>query len=720
MKPFLNLDPSWSFLIIFMPLFGSIVWALFGKSLMKLGGDKDGKRVVAWGATGLVLAGFVVALDFALQLNASGKPFDTITIFQWISLQSVNIPFELRLDSLSLTMTLVVTGIGGMIHWYAAGYMWEEREYSRFFTYLNLFIAFMLLLVLGNNLAMLFIGWEGVGVCSYLLIGFWYKDQANAKAANKAFIANRVGDFGLTLGLFYLVYLIGGQAASLGIESTRWLSYDVMFQANVLEGLAHFPKEIMIVSLLLFVGAMGKSAQFPLYVWLPDAMAGPTPVSALIHAATMVTSGVVLLNRMAPIFLMSPVTMSVVAGVGAITALLGALIAFGQTDIKKVLAFSTVSQLGYMFIACGVGVFSAGIFHVVTHAFFKALLFLTAGSVIYAMAHNQDMRNYGGLFKKIPITAILMTIGFLALIGTPFLFAGFWSKEAILGPAVNDVSYTLLITNIGDYPLTVGALAGWIGFLAAFCTAFYMTRQMALTFMGKSRWTNIEPAHHAHHHAAEILPMPAHDEHAFFMSDAEVEAFTVPEPEHHDLDKTHEPKEVPASMWLPLSILAFFSLGPIWWIAEKNHFVEEWLTGGHSVHDWAVDHNKLIIISFLVFIGGVAAGLMVYRKGLPEKEGWDMAKWNPVRRSALNQFSIDALASDGTSTLGNHLGKVLTWIDVNIVDGLVNLVGVIAKAIGSLLKAPQNKGLVRHYAILMHLGAAAMIVLAAWKLGVFN
>jgi NADH-quinone oxidoreductase subunit L len=710
-----TLDPSWSFLILFLPLFGSIVWALLGGTMVKNLGKTAGQRIIGIGATAFVLIAAVLAGGYALQLS-EGAIFEPVLIFDWISLQNISIPFELRIDSLSVTMAMVVAGIGGLIHWYAAGYMWEDKEFSRFFTYLNLFIAFMLLLVMGNNLAMLFIGWEGVGVCSYLLIGFWYKDKANSKAANKAFIANRIGDFGLTLGLFYLVYILAGNLTALGIEESRWLSYDV-FLPHAETIFATFRFETTIICLLLFVGAMGKSAQFPLYVWLPDAMAGPTPVSALIHAATMVTSGVVLLTRMAPLFAQAPIAMSIVALIGAITALLGALIAFGQTDIKKVLAYSTVSQLGYMFIACGVGAAWAGMFHVVTHAFFKALLFLCSGSVIYAMAHNQDMRNYGGLWKKLPITTILMTIGFLALIGAPFLFAGWYSKEAIIGAAMGGGT-TYQIESLG---ISFGELAGIIGLIAAFCTAFYMTRQMWLTFMGKGRWLEIEPAHHDHPHHEEALPAaPAHDAHRFFMSDDEMKALPHEEEHHHDLDKSHEPKEVPVSMWMPLALLAVAST---WLLAKpmNSHF-QEWITGHEPEvhHGGLLSHEQLIPVAIGVFLLGLGIGIYWYRKGLPKAEGWDMKAWSKFRRSALNQFGIDSVFTDGSSAAGRGLGKFLTWIDVNLVDGLVNGIGVLSKGIGGALRSPQNRGLVRQYAVLMHLGAALLIVLAILKLGVFN
>ncbi|MFW5697127.1 MAG: NADH-quinone oxidoreductase subunit L, partial [Fimbriimonadaceae bacterium] len=482
-------------LVVGLPLLGFLIQALLGKKIIQALGQDFGKLVMGVLAVSPVVAAFGIAADITYRFAQSRSEYgEVLTLFNWVQLQSVNIPFEFRIDTLSMTMVLIVTGVGSLIHIYATAYMAEDKDFTRFFTYMNLFIAFMLVLVLGNNLALLFIGWEGVGLCSYLLIGFWYKEKANSLAANKAFIVNRIGDFGLTLGMFVFVVVLAGNQELFGITDARWLSYDVILQPEVLESFANtYPGLATLGALLLFVGAMGKSAQFPLYIWLPDAMAGPTPVSALIHAATMVTSGVYLLNRMAEFFLLSPIALAVVAAVGALTALLGAAIAFGQTDIKKVLAYSTVSQLGYMFIACGVGAFYAGLFHVLTHAFFKALLFMGAGAVIAAMAHNQDMRVYGNLRKYMPATYLTMGVAFLAIAGVPYLFSGFWSKEAILAPAVNDAK-TPVLANLGDYTLTVGGAAGWIGFIVAFMTAAYMTRMMVLTFGTKEeRWRDLTP-----------------------------------------------------------------------------------------------------------------------------------------------------------------------------------------------------------------------------------
>ncbi len=730
-------------LVIFLPLMGAIIQAAVGKSFIASLGPKNGRTFMGILAILPILAAFGLAAGITWNLwnQSPENKVAIVKIFDWITLQSISIPFELRVDPLSMTMALVITGIGGLIHVFATGYMAEEKDYSRFFSYLNLFVAFMLVLVLGNNLVLLFVGWEGVGLCSYLLIGFWYKDLNNSKAANKAFIVNRIGDVGLTLGIFYIVFLLAGNKATLGITDARWLSYDVILPAAETI-FKFFPTETTIICLLLFIGAMGKSAQFPLYVWLPDAMAGPTPVSALIHAATMVTSGVVLLNRMSPLFSQSPVALSVVAMVGAITALLGASIAFGQTDIKKVLAYSTVSQLGYMFIACGVGAYWAGMFHVITHAFFKALLFLGSGAVIYAMAHDQDMRNYGMLGKKLKITYMLMGVGYLAIVGFPVLFSGFWSKEAVLGKALND--HVTLMSPLG---MTWGTLAGWIGFLVAAMTAFYMTRMMVLTFgSGRERWRDLEPAHahagdhghhgHDHHHHAHDDHHEHHDDpHGFFMTEAPAADGHDDHDHHHALDKNHEPKDVPAVMWVPLFFLAIGSLGFVGamgygniWDPKHSHYpLNDWLfpavhaAGEHGSE--AVKHAKtygtefLIGLSLVTFTIGVLGALFIYWKGLPKGEGHDEKAWNPVLKAAQQQWGIDWLFSNFLALkVGASIGNVFKWFDEKIVDGIVMGAGSFSQLVGSLVRKPQT-GKVREYALLMQIGALALV---AWMIYFFG
>ncbi|HTQ11681.1 MAG TPA: NADH-quinone oxidoreductase subunit L, partial [Fimbriimonadaceae bacterium] len=440
--------------VLAMPVLGFLVQAFLGGYIIRKEGPEQGRRFMGGLAVLPIAIAFAVGVLITVQL--AGLPpeqrFLHTELFSWIQIGSLNIPFEFVIDPLSMTMVLIVTGVGGLIHLYATGYMHEEKDYPRFFTYLNLFIAAMLILVLGNNLVMMFVGWEGVGLCSYLLIGFWYKDLANAKAANKAFIVNRIGDWGFTLGIFLLAVMIESQRGLAQNVDGRVLSYDVLLKWLPFTLHAH-PALATTAALLLFVGACGKSAQFPLYLWLPDAMAGPTPVSALIHAATMVTSGVVLLNRMHVVFENSPVASAIVACIGAFTALFAALVAFGQTDIKKVLAYSTVSQLGYMFVACGAGAYWVGIFHVTTHAFFKALLFLGSGAVIMAMAHEQDMRNYGKLAKYLPITCWTMFTAYIAIsaFAIPGVggFSGYYSKEPIIGAALGNRFASIQNLNLG-------------------------------------------------------------------------------------------------------------------------------------------------------------------------------------------------------------------------------------------------------------------------------
>jgi NADH-quinone oxidoreductase subunit L len=413
-------------------------------------------------ATGAVAISFVCALILFSQILGMPEAARElrITYFQWLGVGGLDIPVAFVVDPLSILMVLIITGVGSLIHLFSVGYMSHDDTPSKYFAYLNLFIFNMLLLVLGANLIMMFVGWEGVGLCSYLLIGYWFSDKEKATAGMKAFVTNRVGDAGFLLGIFTLFFTFG--------------TIDFAQLINALPGAAEmgWSGPMTLACLFLFVGAAGKSAQIPLYVWLPDAMAGPTPVSALIHAATMVTAGVYMIIRLNPLFLLAPNAMAVVAIVGAATALFAATMGLAQNDIKKVLAYSTVSQLGYMFLAVGVGAFGAGFFHLMTHAFFKALMFLGSGSVIHAMHEEQDMRKMGGLKKYLPWTHSTFICGWLAIIGFPF-FSGFFSKDEILWMSFHS-------------PL--GGKALWItAVITAMCTAFYMTRLMCLTFWGKSR-----------------------------------------------------------------------------------------------------------------------------------------------------------------------------------------------------------------------------------------
>lgn len=682
--------------IIFAPLLGFLFQALFGKLVINRAGVARGRWICGLVAVVAVLVSFGLGVAAVYKMGTYDALLRSVMVpvAPWIDLASLKAPFELYVDPLSLTMVLVVSGVGCLIHLYATGYMADEPDYPRFFTYMNLFIVAMLVLVLAGNLPMLFVGWEGVGLCSYLLIGFWYKDHANAKAANKAFIFNRVGDFGFMLGLFLLFCVMAANTRE--IPDGRYLSFDYARTALV-HSLQANPGMATAIALLLFVGACGKSAQFPLYSWLPDAMAGPTPVSALIHAATMVTAGVFLVNRMYVVFVASPVAGTVVAVVGAFTAVFAALIAFGQTDIKKVLAFSTVSQLGYMFVACGAGAYSAGMFHVVTHAFFKALLFLGAGAVIHAMAHNQDMRNYGGLRKYLPITFWTMMAAFFAIAGFPYM-AGFLSKEEILGAALGQ----------GDLIIRI---SGFVALFTAFLTAVYMARLAGLTFLGSERW-RLLPA--AEQHAPEPPPaaLAAEDDpNGFFYTPAEVAGrdAAAAHVEHHDLQADHTPHEVSPSMWLPLVLLAIPSV--FIGVVLNGPKLDRWLYPPNL----GPELSEFDRVPWLPWASGAAAllgigfGLYVYSKGLPEDQGWDMRKWKLFRRLAADQFHYDAELVTGMSVGGRTVGMLLSKaVDPFLIDGTVNATGYAAGGLGLVLRKLQS-GYVRFYAMVMLLGVLALV-----------
>ncbi len=441
-------------LILLFPILGLLINFAFGRRL----GEKW-VGIAACGASGLA---FTIALGMLLKSLKSPVGVE-IPLWEWLSIGTLQIPIALKVDALSTTLSLVVTGVGTLIHIYAVGYMHGDPRFPRFFVYLNLFLTSMLVLVLANNYLLLFVGWELVGLCSYLLIGFWFEELKNAEAARKAFVVNRVGDFAFILGVILIFWTFGS------------LRYAEVF-AKAEEMFRSGAPVVTVITLLLFIGATGKSAQIPLFVWLPDAMAGPTPVSALIHAATMVTAGVYMIARSAPLYNLAPFTQSIVAWVGGATALFAATIAIAQWDMKKVMAYSTISQLGYMIAAVGLGGYVAGIFHLITHAFFKALLFLSAGSVMHGCSNEGDMRKLGGLRRAMPITFIVFVIGGFGLAGVP-IFAGFWSKDEILGEA--------FLKNPGVFVLLL-ASAG--------ITAFYVFRQLYLVFGGKQR----SHAYHPH------------------------------------------------------------------------------------------------------------------------------------------------------------------------------------------------------------------------------
>ncbi|HZN11460.1 MAG TPA: NADH-quinone oxidoreductase subunit L, partial [Blastocatellia bacterium] len=578
--------------ITLAPLVGAVINGLFGKRL--------GERLV-----GLVACGSVAvsaALAFAAFFTRllplpEGERRITEHFFTWIAVGNFRADFAYLLDPLSGVYVLFVTGVGLLIHVYATGYMHGDPGFYRFFAYLNLFMFMMLTLVLADNLLLLFVGWEGVGLCSYLLIGYYIRRQEAGDAAKKAFITNRVGDFGYMIGMFLAFTAFGtiSFVAKEGLPSLLAQAAERPVEAfgafGVLTGIA----------LLLFVGATGKSAQIPLYVWLPDAMAGPTPVSALIHAATMVTAGVYLVVRCSAIFVKSPTAMFVVAVIGAVTAIFAATIGLAQNDIKKVLAYSTVSQLGFMFLACGVGAFTAGIFHVFTHAFFKAQLFLGSGSVIHGMHHEQDMRRMGGLKKYLPITHWTMCAAWLAICGI-VPFAGFFSKDEILWKTYS----------VSAFPNYAGKVLFVVGLLTAACTAFYMTRLMALTFWTPERFGeggHADAAHDAHgfrgHRGEEARAQVAHDH----------------EGAEHGHGGALRPHESPPSMTVPLVVLGVLSVIGGWVgiphaLGGHNYF-EEWLrpvivemggahgeAGAHTTGETAVELG-LMALSVLVAVAAI-------------------------------------------------------------------------------------------------------------------
>ena len=550
-------------LIPALPLAGAAINGFLGK--------KSSRTAVS--TVGLFFSGaaFAWALVVALRFSSVDLPYQEY-LAHWIRSGNFSVDFTFYLDQLSLVMLLVVTGVGFLIHIYSVGYMWDDPSYYRFFAYLNLFMFFMLMLVLANNYLMMFIGWEGVGLASYLLIGFWFTKDSAASAGKKAFIVNRIGDFGFLIGIFLLVQHFGSLNFTQVFDQVRPLAPETSGT-----GL------LTAIGILLMIGACGKSAQIPLYVWLPDAMEGPTPVSALIHAATMVTAGVYMVSRSHVIFERAPSALLVVAVIGTLTALFAATIGITQTDIKKVLAYSTVSQLGYMFMACGVGAFSAGIFHLMTHAFFKGLLFLAAGSVIHAVGGEQDMRKMGGLRSYIPWTFLTMGIGTLAIAGIPPL-AGFWSKDEILWKA---------------YSSEHGSWVFWlIGLITAFITSFYMFRLLFMTFFGDYRGAQVDA--HGHSHAV-----------------------------HSQEDHGHgEPHESPMVMLVPLIILALLSVvGGLVGIGNRfEHFLEPVFGSGQvaeAVGEAASRSTELLLmgISVAVAVLGfiVAYTLYISRPYLPQK-----------------------------------------------------------------------------------------------------
>jgi NADH-quinone oxidoreductase subunit L len=621
-------------LVPLLPLIGFITIGLFGKKLSK--------GLVGVIGSGVILGAFAVSLGIFLELLNSPQKEFTMDLFPWIHAGKLNIPFSFLVDPLSSLFLLIITGIGFLIHLYSTGYMHDDEGFSRFFAYLNLFVFFMLLLVLGSNYLIMFVGWEGVGLCSYLLIGFWFKNTAYNNAAKKAFIMNRIGDLGFLMGII-LIYITFGS-----------ISYNEVF-----EQASHFigDKGVMTaIALLLFIGAMGKSAQLPLYTWLPDAMAGPTPVSALIHAATMVTAGIYMIARSNILYTLSPAAMEVVAVIGVCTALFAATIGLAQNDIKKVLAYSTVSQLGYMFLALGVGAYTGAVFHVMTHAFFKALLFLGAGSVIHAMSGEQDIRKMGGLKKYIPITHITFIIGTLAISGFPG-FSGFFSKDEILAHAFEH-----------------SPLLWFLGVLGAAMTTFYMFRLYYLTFHGNFRGTH-EQQHHLH--------------------------------------------ESPKSMTIPLIVLAVLSLfGGLIGIPHLmggDHKLEHFLAPVFDASSLRLVHHLSHETEWIIM--GVAVAVMLIallvarniyktKNTVPAPEG---AELKPLHNLVYRKYLVDELYENVFTKPLNFISSGLyKVVDNQIVDGIVNGVGVMVNGVSGVIRKAQT-GNIGFYVFVMVISIALIL-----------
>ena len=641
---------EYMWLIPAFPMLGFLVIGLLGRAFFK------GKTELVPAVIGCasVFLSFVMSALCVLALrsvapNEEGVVVFTRDFFTWIAIGSFKVPFTLQLDALSSVMILVVSGVGFLIHVYSKGYIHGDEGQYRFFAYMNLFTCAMLILVLGGNFLLMFIGWEGVGLCSYLLIGFWFEKDSAANAGKKAFVVNRIGDFGFVLGMMLIFSKFGT------------LDYQTIF-AEAPHLLPVGGAVVTAITMFLFIGAMGKSAQIPLYVWLPDAMEGPTPTSALIHAATMVTSGIYMVSRCNVLFSMAPWTLVLVAGVGAATAFFSATIGMAQYDIKKVLAYSTISQLGYMFLACGVVSYTAGIFHLMTHAFFKALLFMGAGSVIHGMSGDQDMRNMGGLRKYMKHTWWTFMAAYLAISGIP-PFAGFFSKDEILWKAFTYNS-PVLGPMWGKFLWAMGAAA-------AVMTAFYMTRLVCLTFYGESRVSE-EAKHHLH--------------------------------------------ESPPSMIYPLMVLAVLSVvGGLIGIPEAlggsnpfHHYLAPVLDkaalGGHEVHaaataglayaaetvhqvEAAVHHSRgfelfMVAVSIMLALVGIGTGYYMYIKNtnIPLLIQFKLPR---LHKALLNKWYVDEVYNFAIVGGTKQFANLLCWIDTYIVDGIVNGVATSARGLSS-------------------------------------
>ncbi|HEY2358653.1 MAG TPA: NADH-quinone oxidoreductase subunit L [Phenylobacterium sp.] len=680
-------------IILYGPLIGAIVAGLFGRRI--------GNVLSMSVTTGFLMLSAVLSwIVFAKWTWGGLEPF-TLTYAPFIQVGNFVSNWSFRLDGLSAVMLVVVTTVSSLVHLYSWGYMAEDDSKPRFFAYLSLFTFAMLSLISAADFMQLFFGWEGVGLASYLLIGFWHhKPTANA-AAIKAFVVNRVGDFGFALGIMTVFWSLG---------SIQFAQIFPLVAAHANDAWLFAGQSFRLMDLacaLLFVGAMGKSAQFFLHTWLPDAMEGPTPVSALIHAATMVTAGVYMVCLLSPMFEYAPVAKHIVTVVGAVTALFAATVGMMQNDIKRVIAYSTCSQLGYMFMAAGVGAYQAGMFHLFTHAFFKALLFLGAGSVITAMVHEQDMRRYGGLMKYLPITCGVMVIGTIAItgLGIPFAelgFAGFYSKDSIIHAAWEAGS-------AGHDP--IGYFAWVTGIFVAGLTAYYSWRLAFFTFNGHARWTSEDLEHHWHNRDHDH----SHDDHA---SDAQAE--THSEPDHGAV--VHEPRETPWTMRLPLLVLALGAIGSGYLFVEKfvgaeqREFWKGAIFTAANNHVLAEGATPLLVTlaPLIVSIGGLVIAAYVYllREGLGARLA---ANKGPVYLFFYNKWFFDELYDATFVRAAKWLGD-LFWKggDQRIIDGLgPDGVSAVSYEIGKGAGRLQT-GFLYHYAFVMLLGVAAILSYALW------
>ena len=686
-----QLNPQLLLAVPLAPLAGSVIAGLFGT---KFFGNKIGRSA----SHGVTILGVLVALIISVQTLMAVRAGATYngTLYNWMTVAGLKLEIGFLVDSLTAMMMCVVTFVSLMVHIYTIGYMKDDPGYNRFFSYISLFTFSMLMLVMSNNFLQLFFGWEAVGLVSYLLIGFWYTRPTAIYANMKAFLVNRVGDFGFILGIGLLLAYAGSMNYTEVFAKREALAALTMPGSNWML--------LTVACICLFIGAMGKSAQFPLHVWLPDSMEGPTPISALIHAATMVTAGIFMVARMSPLFELSDTALSFVLIIGAITALFRGFLGIIQNDIKRVVAYSTLSQLGYMTVALGASAYQVGVFHLMTHAFFKALLFLAAGAVIISMHHDQDIRNMGGLRKYLPITWITSLVGSLALIGTPF-FSGFYSKDSI----IEAVAATHL----------PGAGFAYFAVLAGvFVTAFYSFRMYFLVFHGEERFGKVHHGHDEHdehdHHAAHAAPHKSDDIHG---SDVEEEAGHE---EHHGLAPGEKPVEAPLVVMLPLILLAipsviigYLTIGPmlhgdffkgVIFVGENHKAMEEL---SHDYHGAiAMGLHGLTSVPFFLALAGVVAAFYCYMVN-PRVPAWFFAKFHGIYKLLDNKYYMDRINeivfAGGARSVGRGLWNVgdRTLIDGLMVNGSARVVGWF-----SVVTRAFQTGYIYHYAFTMIFGIA--------------